>query len=85
MYDLKAPGRDYDQLYKALKSYGTWAKITESAWAIVTDSSARLIRNHLGSFLDNNDRLFVIKSGQNAAWRNVIGSSEWFKNHLNKI
>ena len=28
-YDLCSPGRNYDELYKAIKAYGTWAHITE--------------------------------------------------------
>lgn len=85
MYDLRAPGGNYNQLYQAIKSYQTWAKITESSWAIVTDSTPVAIRDYLGSFMDKNDRLFIIKSGHNSAWRNIIGSGEWFKKHLNKI
>ena len=33
-YDLCAPGRNYDALYKAIKAYGTWAHITESTWFV---------------------------------------------------
>lgn len=85
MYDLRESGRNYSKLHEAIKSYGIWAKITESSWAIVTDSTATEIRDYLGSFMDNNDRLFVIKSGHNSAWRNVIGSNDWFKKHLKRI
>lgn len=85
MYDLRGDDRNYNKLHDAIKSYGVWAKITESSWAIVTDSSASEIRDNIGSFLNSNDRLFVIKSGHNAAWRNVIASNEWLKKHLQKI
>lgn len=85
MYDLRKPGSNYNKLYNAIKEYGVWAKITESSWAIVTESTATEIRDNLVSYLDNNDRLFVIKSGHNSAWRNVIASSEWFKKHLKRI
>ena len=85
MYDLRESGRNYSKLHEAIKSYGIWAKITESSWAIVTDLTATEIRDHLGTFMDNNDRLFVIKSGHNSAWRNIIGSNDWFKKHLKRI
>lgn len=85
MYDLTESSRNYTKIREAIKSYGVWAKITESTWGIVTDSTASEIRDNLASYLQKNDRLFVIKSGHNAAWRNVIGSSEWFKKHLKKI
>lgn len=85
MYDLRKSSKNYSKLYEAIKSYGIWAKITESSWAIVTDSSATEIRDYLGSYLDNDDRLFVIKSGHNSAWKNTIASNDWFKNHLKRI
>ena len=84
-YDLRAPGRNYDILYQAIKGYRTWARITESYWAIVTTQSASEIRNYLVQFMDSNDRLFVIKSGKEAAWRNARANSDWLKNHLNSI
>lgn len=81
-YDLLAPGRDYKSLNAAIKSYGTWAKITESLWAVVTEDKATAIRDKLSAHLDPNDRLFVVKSGTEAAWRKVICRSEWLKEHL---
>ena len=81
-YDLRVPGRDYKPVYEFLKSHGTWAKITESAWAIVTTKSAKTIRDELKALVDSNDRIFVVKSGVEAAWSNSIGKNEWFKKHL---
>ena len=85
IYELRTPGRNYEALYNTIKAYGTWAKITDGAWAIVTDSTATQIRDRLVQFIDSTDRIFVIKSGHYSAWRNVIGSNDWFKKHLNKI
>ncbi|MCM1041905.1 MAG: hypothetical protein NC396_05710 [Bacteroides sp.] len=82
MYDLRAPGRNYEQLYQAIKSYGTWGKLTESSWAIVSDQTAENIRNFLFTFIDGNDRLMVIQSGKNAAWRNIRANNDWLKKNL---
>ena len=82
MYDLRAPGRNYEQLYQAIKSYGTWGKLTESSWAIVSDQTAENIRNFLLNFIDNNDRIMVIRSGQSAAWRNIKANNDWLKKNL---
>ncbi len=79
-YDL-VKDKNYEKLYEAIKSFG-WAKITESTWAIITDKSAKELRDHLTKFIDSNDRLFVIKSGVEAAWRNVICNNEWLKTNL---
>ena len=82
MYDLRKI-RDYSSLYNAIKSYGTWAKITESSWAIVTDQTAIQVRDFLLNSIDGDDRLFVAKYGGAAAWQNVIAKNEWFHQNLN--
>ena len=84
IYDLRAPGRNYNSLYEAIKSYGTWGKLTESAWAIVTTDDYVQIRNHLMRYIDSDDRIMVIKSGQEAAWNNAKASSDWIKKNIVK-
>jgi hypothetical protein len=81
-YDLRQPGRNYDQLFAALRAYGTWARINESVWAVVTTQTAVEVRDNLLNRIDANDRLFVIRSGAEAAWRNQICKPEWLKEHL---
>lgn len=81
-YDLRAPGRNYDSLYQAIKDYGTWAHINESFWAVATEKSAVDVRDNLLKHLHTNDRLFVIKSGHESGWRNAICTTEWLKEHL---
>lgn len=80
-YDL-IQNKNYNLLYSAIKTYNKWAKVTESTWAVVTEKSAKEIRDHLGSVTDTDDRLFVIKSGVEAAWRNTICKNEWLKDNL---
>lgn len=80
-YDLRAE-RDYEPLHEAIKSYGTWAHILESTWAVVASKSAVEVRDHLLDHLDDDDGLFVVKSGVEAAWRSVLCKSEWLKEHL---
>jgi hypothetical protein len=80
-YDLKE-GMQYEPLYEAIKSYKTWAHVNESVWAVVTDNKATQVRDHLSGFIGTKDRIFVIKSGVEAAWRNAICKSEWLKDHL---
>ncbi len=80
-YDL-VNQKNYEELWKAIKKYHSWAKITESTWAVQTESSAKQIRDNLSQFLDQDDRIFVIKSGAEAAWKNCICKNEWLKNNL---
>ena len=70
------------ELHKAIKDYGAWARITSDTWAIVTPQSAVSVRNKLKSHLQSSDRIFVVKSGLEAAWNNVICSNEWLKKNL---
>ena len=81
-YDLCAPGRNYDELYKAIKAYGTWAHITESTWFIKSNSSCSQIRDDLVSHMDGNDHLFVGELEGSAAWRNVICNGSFLKENL---
>ena len=80
-YDM-AEGGDYDALFEAIKEYGTWAHITESTWAVVTEYGAKEIRDDLDVHLPRGSRLFVVKSGVEAAWRHVIARNEWLKKNL---
>jgi hypothetical protein len=69
---------------EVLKSYGTFCPINNTCWAIVTDTSAKDVRDKISNVLDSGDRVFVVRSGTEAAWRNAIGvkNTEWLKKHL---
>ena len=61
-YDM-VEGGDYDALYKVIKSYGTWARITDSTWAVVTKDNAEKVRDHLSAYLpQKSSALFVFVS-----------------------
>lgn len=82
-YDLKGgSSSDYSELYKQIKSYGTWAKITESCWAVLSDKKSSEVRDHIKGYLKSGDRLFVAQSSGIASWSNVICKSEWLKENL---
>lgn len=81
-YDLCAPGKSYDDLYEAIKSYDEWAKITKSTWFVKTEDSCIVIRDKLLKCIDNNDRLFVGELTGTAAWHNVLCDNQYLKNNL---
>ena len=70
------------KLHGAIKDYGTWAHVTEPTWAIVTDQSAEQIVNQLGDYVPQGSRLFVIRSGLESPWQNVICRGKWLKEYL---
>lgn len=77
-----ASGGNYDPLYLAIKSHGKWARITESTWAVVTEDNATSIRDRLAAHLPAGSRLFVIKSGVEAAWVNPKCRNVWLTANL---
>ncbi len=67
-----------------LKEFGTYCPIHEYAWAIKTEKKAAEVRDFITPVLISEDRIFVIRTGTEAAWRNAYGTehSEWLKKHL---
>lgn len=82
-YDLRKPGKNYDDLIEALKTYETWWHHLGSTWCIVTARTAAQVRDHLAQHIDQNDALLVVKSGGEGAWMgfNERGS-KWLKDNL---
>lgn len=73
-YDLRQPGRNYDELISAIKGFGTWWHQTESVWFIKSEKYSSDIRDYLKQYIDNNDKIFVIKVDNN--WAGVGFSKE---------
>lgn len=73
-----------EKVRQRLKAYGIFCPIHKYCWAIVTEQKASEIRDHVAEVMGSADRLFVIRSGTAAAWRNSYGpqNSEWLKKHL---
>ena len=81
-YDLRNSNKNYEELYKKIKSYGTWAHICESVWFISTTDSCQTVCRNLMSVLDADDRIFVTESTGIAWWHNTICNSDFLKQHL---
>ncbi|OGX44439.1 MAG: hypothetical protein A3H41_02340 [Omnitrophica WOR_2 bacterium RIFCSPLOWO2_02_FULL_45_28] len=82
-FEVKDPAK-LTSLIEGLKSYGSYCPVNASTWAIITSNTAVQIRDHLMSLIDINDRLFVVRSGAEAAWRNAYGQvhTDWLKKYL---
>lgn len=83
-YDLRKSDRNYNDLYTAIKSFGTWWHQTESVWFVKsTNRESSTIREYLKQFIDENDLLFVIRVENN--WAGFGFSKEeynWLHNNL---
>lgn len=80
-YDLNGDG-NREVLSKAIKDYGIWAQITNSLWAVQTESSVLDVREKLNKLLPEGSRLMVVKSGAESAWRNVMCQNDWLQANL---
>ena len=79
-----ADANDKNILIERLKAYGTYCPINSNCWAIVTTQTAVQVRDNLMEVIKTSDKIFVIKSGVEAAWRNVYGQKniDWLKERL---
>lgn len=64
-YDL-IKTKDYEAVYKAIKSLGNWAKVTESNWyvnsAYTSEQAAKIVK----AAMDNDDKLIVVDAKNNS-------------------
>lgn len=82
-YDLSAPHQNYEGVLSEIKSYGTWAKISESSYLIKTLKTPEKVRDVLLEYIDEDDKLFVGTVNAPAAWYGLSESiSNWILKHL---
>ncbi len=82
-YDLSSPGRNYEELLKQIKSYPSWAKLCESSYLITTPKTPVDVRDHLKSYIDNNDKIYVGVVVAPAAWFGMSDSvSNWILKYV---
>lgn len=61
-YDLNRPGKNYTSLYNALgRVSNTVSKPVESVWLFQTNKSSNQVYNLLRPYVDDSDRLFVVR------------------------
>jgi len=59
-YDLKQPGKDYSNLYRALESVCTdYIRPLESIWLFNTNATPDAIWKYLATHIDANDKMLI--------------------------
>ena len=84
-YDLRAPGRNYEELYAFLKDSSDWCRPSESYWLVVRDESASRLRDKIQEVVDSNDVVLVITISTPTGWGSQAMSKElnaWFRKYL---
>ena len=69
-------------IIKAIQNYKINNQIFENTWAVVTDDEATDIRDKFKQVISSDDRIFVMKSGAEAGWANVICEKSWLHEYL---
>lgn len=80
-YDLKKPGQDYSDLLKKIKSH-SWARLSESSYAIKTEKSPEDIYNELKPYLDANDHIYIISLKKPYSGFGPKDVNEWLASNL---
>ena len=73
-----------NQIKEKLKQYSGYCPIHDNCWAVISDQRTVQIRDFLNKDLSASDRVFVIRSGVEAAWTNPYSTknSEWLRERL---
>ncbi|QGZ96977.1 hypothetical protein [Terricaulis silvestris] len=85
-YDMNKERRgwlnDRNKLLAHIKKTWAWAKLSESAYAIQTQSSASAIKQALRQYLDDNDTLYVITLARPMSGWGFPPVNEWLVEKL---
>ena len=79
-----ASKENLQKMENLLKTYSGFCPIHKYCWSIISEKKPTEIHNHLREALAPNDRLFVIRSGTEAAWSNAYSKKhdDWLKKNL---
>jgi hypothetical protein len=81
-YDLKKPGQGYADFHKVIKSYGAWARLSESSYTVQTDEEPTTVYNKLASHMDKNDQAYVVNLTRPWMGYGPQEVNEWLDQHL---
>lgn len=84
-YDLKQPGRNYEELHNAIKALGAWWHYLDSTWLVDTTLSAKDVWNRLAPHVDENDSVLVIGVTRNYSGWLPPKAWDWISQRLNRL
>lgn len=69
-YDLRQPGRNYDEVYKTIESAsnGQWCRPLESVYIISSNLSSDEIHKRISAHIDSGDRFIVAEITKQISW-----------------
>lgn len=81
-YDLNTPGQKHQKLLEAIKKYPGWARISESCYAIKTNSTVQAVYDALAAIIDRNDQLYIITLSKPWTGFGPKEVNEWLDSNL---
>lgn len=81
-YDLKKPGQDYTDILKKIHASDSWARLSESSYAIQTSWTEKQLYDYLKPHLDQNDNLYVIALCRPWTGRGPKDVNDWLERNL---
>ncbi|WP_410472839.1 hypothetical protein ACGTJS_03590 [Faucicola mancuniensis] len=82
-YDLNAKGQKHTEVLAKIKSFGAWAKLSESRYAISTTLPVDKICQKFANLIDNNDTFLVIPLIGSHYGMALDDVYSWLNNNLN--
>lgn len=77
-----APPEALEQLNAYARKFQGWADLTESSWIVLSNGSAHDIRDAFRRLAPLGSRIFVLRSGREAAWTNIKANDAWLHRWL---
>jgi len=77
-YELRQPGRDYSNLYKAIEGIsGIWSHPLTSHWMVQTALSPQQVWEHLAPHIDKNDSMLVTRISNSPSYSGWLAQTIW--------
>lgn len=81
-YDLNKETKRPNITKKLKDTYDTWARLSESSYAIVTNSTSQAVYNVFEPMLDGNDTLYVITLKKPYYGQGEKDVNDWLERNL---
>ena len=81
-YDLNKPGQNYPELYKAIKTCGSWSHRLDSTWLVDSNLYAQSISDRITPHIDKNDYLLVFRLSKDHQGQLPQKTWDWINKHV---
>ncbi len=81
-YDLNKAGQNHAEVLAKIKSFGIWAKLSESSYAIVSYLTPDQLYQQFRPLIDDNDNLLIITLKKPCQGWTSKEVGNWLENQL---